>query len=355
MHPIRLLSVSAQVAAHLRAQLKRGVWMETMPGVGTLAKQLDVNHKSVEAALRQLEQEGLLAGQGPGRKRRIVAPSGKPMRPTRVAILPYEASDQFSTCIVELQHALVEAGHTVVMEGASLVALAMDLPRIQRLVQQTEADAWVVQAGSREVLEWFAAQPVPAIALFGRREGVAVAAAGPDTRTAVSSAVRQLIALGHRRVVMICRSERRKPAPGLTERVLLDELTAHGIATSDYNLPDWEETVEGFQSLLSSLFRITPPTALIVGIGEFFVATQQFLAKRGIRVPEQVSLVCFDSDPGFDWCMPSIAHIRWEIGPVVRRIVQWANNVSRGQQDVKHTSTPAEFVPGGTIGPCANP
>ena len=75
MQPMRLLSVSAQVAAHLRAQLKRGVWVETMPGVGTLAKQLDVDHKSVEAALRQLEQECLLAGQGPGRKRRIVAPS----------------------------------------------------------------------------------------------------------------------------------------------------------------------------------------------------------------------------------------------------------------------------------------
>ena len=44
-----------------------------MPGVGALAKQLGVNHKSAEAALRLLEQEGLLAGQGPGRNRRIVS------------------------------------------------------------------------------------------------------------------------------------------------------------------------------------------------------------------------------------------------------------------------------------------
>lgn len=350
MYPIRLLSVSAQIAAHLRVGVERGHWLEAMPGVGTLAKQLGVNHKSVEAALRQLEREGLLAGQGPGRSRLIVSSAGKSVRPMRVAILLYEARDLFSTCIVELQHALAEAGHTVVMAEKTLFALGMAPARVGRVVQQTEADAWVVQAGSREVLEWFAAQTVPAFALFGRRDGIPIAAAGPTTHTALSVAARELISLGHRRVVMICRSERRKPGPGMTERMLLEELAAHGIPTSDYNLPDWEETCEGFQALLTSLFRVTPPTALIIGSGEFFIATQQFLARRGIRVPEQVSLVCFDSDPGFDWCTPSIAHVRWEIAPVVRRVVQWATNVSRGRRDIQQTGTHAEFMHGGTIG-----
>ena len=351
MHPIRLLSVSAQVAARLRAEVERGQWLETMPGVGNLATQLGVNHNAVEAALRQLEQEGLLAGQGPGRKRLIVAPGGKSVRPMRVAILPYELSDRFSAYMVEIQHALAEAGHTVVMAGKSLVALGMDPARIRRLVLQTEADAWIVQAGSREVLEWFAAQPVPAIALFGRRDGIAIAGAGPEMHTACALAIRQLIVLGHRRVVMIRRSERRKPGPGITETILLEELAAHGLPTSDYNLPDWEETREGLQALLSSLFRVTPPTALIIGIGECFFATQQFLAKRGIRVPEQVSLLCLDSDPSFDWCTPSIAHIWWDLAPVVRRLVRWAKSVSKGRNYVKQTLTPAELIPGGTIGP----
>jgi DNA-binding LacI/PurR family transcriptional regulator len=269
----------------------------------------------------------------------------------RVAVLLYDAPDQFSTCIVELQHALTEEGHTVFMAGKSLVALGMEPARIRRLVLQTEADAWIVQAGSRAVLEWFAAQPVPAIALFGRRDGIAIASAGPEMHPACALAIRQLIALGHRRVVMICRSERRLPSPGLTESILLDELAAHGIPTGDYNLPDWEETREGFRALLSSLFRVTPPTALIIGIGEWFVATQQFLAKGGIRVPEQVSLVCLDTDPSFDWCTPSVAHIRWKIAPVVRRLVRWARSVSQGRNYVKQTLTPAEFIPGGTIGP----
>ena len=81
---------------------------------------------------------------------------------------------------------------------------------------------------------------------------------------------------------------------------------------------------------------------------------QQFLANRGIRVPRQVSLVFTTNDPTFAWCIPSIAHIRWDVGPVIRRVVQWAANVSHGKKDLRQTLTPAEFVEGRTVGPRAN-
>ena len=107
----------------------------------------------------------------------------------------------------------------------------------------------------------------------------------------------------------------------------------------------------GFHGLLSSLFRLTPPTALIIDGAPLFTAVQQFLAGRGIRVPQQVSLVCTDADRTFAWCMPAISHIRWDSGPVVRRMVQWAANVSHGKKDLRQTLTPAEFIEGGTTGP----
>jgi len=53
----------------------------------------------------------------------------------------------------------------------------------------------------------------------------------------------------------------------------------------------------------------------------------------------------------FEWCKPSIAHIRWDSRTVVRRIVRWANNVARGKEDKRQTETKAEFVAGGTVGP----
>jgi hypothetical protein len=68
-------------------------------------------------------------------------------------------------------------------------------------------------------------------------------------------------------------------------------------------------------------------------------------------VPEDVSLVCTDADPCFAWCRAAVAHIRWDGRPVVKRIVNWVNAVSRGVKDRRQTVTPSEFVIGATVGP----
>lgn len=347
----QFLTVTEQVAAHLRGEILAGRWSGTMSGRNRLAKELGVNRKTVEAALRQLEHEGLLVGQGAGSKRRIVLPKGTTaVRPLQVAILNYDPLGQTEGYKTELRHLLGEAGHTAFFTPKSLTELGMKVSRIRRLVEKTEADAWVVCAASREVLEWFSMQSEPVFALFGRRAGLPVAATGPDKPSAYTAATRRLIKLGHRRIALLCHEERRRPEPGATERAFLAELEAYQIPTGEFNLPSWKDTREGFQELLDGLFRVTPPTALLIDETHLFNATQQFLAKRSLQVPEDVSLVCTDPSPDFIWCEPSIAHMRWDARPVTRRIVRWAANVSRGRQDVRQTFVPAEFVEGGTIG-----
>jgi DNA-binding GntR family transcriptional regulator len=79
MDSLTVLSAVEQVAEHLRAELLRGGWSGTMPGVNPLVAALGVNHKTVEAALRMLEDEGLLVNQGRGRQRRIALPENNPL------------------------------------------------------------------------------------------------------------------------------------------------------------------------------------------------------------------------------------------------------------------------------------
>lgn len=348
---MRILSAAEQVALHLRRELGRGRWVGHLPGVESLAAELGVNHKTVAAALQQLEREGQLAGCGAGRRRRIITPKGRAARPMRIALLEYEPASRRVGYVIELRDSLQAAGHEAFFAGKSLLELGMDVTRISRLVQQTKADAWVIGAGSNTVLQWFSAQPVPAFALFGRREGLPIASVGPDKVPAMVVAARQLAMMGHRRIVLVAHRERRLPEPGRAERAFLEELRSHGLPVGAFNLPDWEETREGFHELLQSLFKFTPPTALIIDEAPLFAAAQQFLAGCGIRVPQQVSLICTDADPTFEWCLPTIAHIRWESAPVVRRIVRWAAAVSRGRKDLTQTLTSAEFISGGTIGP----
>lgn len=82
-------------------------------------------------------------------------------------------------------------------------------------------------------------------------------------------------------------------------------------------------------------------------------ATLHFLLNRGIRGPQDLSLICVDDDPYFYQSRPSVAHIRWSRRPLVNHIVRWANNVRQGKEDTRQTLINAEFdefVEGGTVG-----
>jgi len=364
MQKLHRLSLAEQTAAHLRAGLRRGHWRGTLPGLVPLAAELDVSTKTIEAALRLLQGEKLLRARGQGRSRAIVQPRAA-RHSLRVGILLYEAmleeQPKATQVLFQIQHDLEAAGHELFFAAKTQQELQHNVRRIGRHVGESRADAWIVVSGSRALLRWFARQKTPCLALFGRTDGLAVARAGPDKGPAYIAATRQLLALGHRQIVLIVRRPRREPVPGNAEQAFLDELAAHGIKTGRYNLPEWEETPKGFDALLERLFRVTPPleslvrltppTALIVDETPRVFAAMQFLARRGIKVPGQVSLVATDNDASFAWGHPSFAHIRWDSAPIVRRIVRWVAAVRRGCADRKQISFPAQFIPGGSLGP----
>ena len=94
-------------------------------------------------------------------------------------------------------------------------------------------------------------------------------------------------------------------------------------------------------------------TALIVDEVTYFVATMQFLLFHGLKVPSDVSLISTDDDVALSHCDPPAACMSWDMRPVIRRVANWAANVSRGKADFTQTLTPATFIPGGTIGPAS--
>lgn len=352
MQPIRLLSVGEQTVEHLRKGIHEGRWSGRLPGVVRLAEECDVSVGVVRGALRKLEAEGILTAGGLGRCRRIVPPEqgGTPLRSLRVGLLLHDSIND-DPLLREIQAELESTGHIVFISKKPQGQLNYKVYSIVRMIKESAVDAWIVCAGSRELLEWFAGQSIPTLALYGRSGGLSLARTGPDKAPAYLDAIRQLIALGHRRIVMITLAGRRKPVPGTIERLVLEEIRAHGIETGPYNLPDWEETPEGFNALLENLFRTTPPTAMIVDETQKLITTMQFLACRHLDVPGQVSLISPDCDTVLSWCRPSIARMEWNNEHIVRRVVRWVAAVRKGNPDRDTINVPATFVSGGSIGP----
>lgn len=351
MKPFRSLSAVEQLAAHLREEIRSGGLDGEMPGVAQLVRRLGVGTKTVVAALESLKREGALEANGKRRRNRIVAADPGIKTGLQVRILLYEDSDAHTEHVVELGHQLEQRGHHFAHAAKTLAGLKFDAKRVARMVEKDDGDAWVILAGSRPVLEWFAARSVPAFAMFGRQSKLPIASLATVKSPAVEEALRRLVDLGHRRIVMLTREERRKPSPGLLERRFFEALERLGIETGVYNLPDWEDDARGLQRCLDSLFRHTPPTALFFSEPSLFFAAQQYLLGKGLVVPRDVSLVVLEDHPVFEWFQPEVSHIRTDTRRFVPRVLQWVDHVAKGKDDRRETLVHGEFVEGGTIGP----
>lgn len=180
MSRLRILTASEQVADHLRSEIGSGRWSGSMPGADLLSRELGVGRNTVDAALLQLEKEGILRNSGVGRRRVVVADEIVRRGGLRVRILSYSARDQTDSVMRDIQHLLQAGGHSAELSRSSLLDLRMDARRVAAHVERHPADAWVVYGGSREILAWFAGSGFPAYALFGRMRGLPIAGVKPD-------------------------------------------------------------------------------------------------------------------------------------------------------------------------------
>lgn len=341
-----------QVTEKLRQGMAEGRWKETLPGRKRLAEELGCSSWTVEEALQRLTREGLLVSPGAGARRRIVFSEvmARP-RALRVMVLLYEESDRKESYMLDLLNRLQNTGHEAFFAEKTMCALGMDVKRISRMVEKTDADAWVVLAGPKGVLEWFAEQETPAFALFGRNSQARLASVSLQKSVPMLELAERLVDHGHHRIVILAREERRKPTIGFLERLFLDRLKELGVATGAYNLPDWGDSPAELRKLIDSLFKYTPPTALIMEQPSLCVAVLQHLSRLKLSTPDDVSLACDDMSDEFAWCDPPITHIAWEARPVINRVVKWADNISRGKNLRRKHISKVRLVPGGTIGP----
>jgi len=358
MQPLRKTTLVEQTADHLRDGFRSGRWSGKLPGVLSLSKALGVSRDTIREAVWLLEEEGALKASGAGKNRLIVPARQKDTRRRilRVALLlhtPLGRDNSHSQeLMLSIKHGVEASGHAFVICSKTIEDLGNDVPRMAGVIHETQADAWIVYGGTRELCEWFAAMPLPVLAIGGRCQGLPIACCRTDIAKAMTDAVDALVEHGHRRIVLIAQTLWRKPSPSLGAQAFMDRLTHHALNHDvRYNVPDWNESPEGLQKLLKALFQTTPPTALLLSEPMQAAPTLMFLAAQGLKMPEDVSVVNLLPDPTLAWCLPHLAHFDWPLPPHVHRAVRWVEAVARGKADTKTITVPAKFVPAGTIGP----
>jgi DNA-binding LacI/PurR family transcriptional regulator len=139
-----------------------------------------------------------------------------------------------------------------------------------------------------------------------------------DQYRGARAAVRHLVEIGHTRVLHLAGPVQ---APDAIERIRgwNDELSAHRLEIVDLVRGDWS-AASGYQ--LESRLALEPGDAVFVGNDHMAIGLMSALRERGLRVPEDVSIVGFDDVPEAAYLSPPLTTVRQDFAALGGLIMQ---------------------------------
>lgn len=134
-----------------------------------------------------------------------------------------------------------------------------------------------------------------------------------NDREVVAEAVRTLIALGHTRIGFVRGPEGFRSAAE-RETGFREALAEAGLILADEHYAPgnyrYAAGVEAGENLLS---LTTPPTAIFCSNDEMAAGVIRVAHEKGIKVPDQLSVIGFDDSPTATHIWPALSTVRWPI------------------------------------------
>lgn len=357
MKPISKSSAPALVATALREEIANGSWEDRVPGARLLASRLGVSPPTVSAALLKLVEEGVLEGGGERRafrvagKRASASAKGAPVVEKRLLILVHEDLSQ----LVDITRRVVEKLRDRMSgKGWRVDLQVVDFLHVKHMQRtwdrsiEVDANTSVIAIYGRPPLaEWAVKRNVRMLFLGGGTGGLPVSIVAVRSSEMAADALAKLTELGHSRIVIpLCdRTEVFKSALRDVTRKAI-EATGHAYVRSYHNPESDYIKADVTWRILESVFSKETPTAFVLLDWKELILTHCFLARRGLRVPEDVSLVLLNDPAEGEWFHPRLVRYRFPVRRIVTEMVRWLESDST---EVRTVSLSSDFVEGDSI------
>ncbi|MFD0894308.1 substrate-binding domain-containing protein [Luteolibacter ambystomatis] len=354
----RVGAIEAAVAA-LRDMIETGKWADRLPGTRVLAVQLGVSQPTVQLALLELAEEGLLESGGERKayrvKNRCVKSSpGNVPKARRVILLTHQALERTAESgrkVLETLHRLLMASDWDVEYRVVDFLHARAPHRNWDDVIGAEPGELVVALFGRPALaEWAIKRGVKIIFHGGVTGGFQVPMVAVKSSHLLTEAYQRLIELGHHRIVTPLCDRPPSYIESMREAVR-SQLEAAGLPYSPaYHTPESKYLRQDVSwGIMESLFKRERPTALVLLDWRELVTTFCFLSCLGLKVPKDVSLVLLNDQVDAEWFLPRLARFKFPTYRMARRIKAWLE----GKWEPNHmrATVPAEWVPGESLAP----
>lgn len=151
-----------------------------------------------------------------------------------------------------------------------------------------------------------------------------------ENRRGAYIGVNYLIELGHQRIAFLGGSD--MPQNRLRLAGYRDALAAHGIPFDpSYVRPGRWTWESGYERALDLLRLEEPPTAIFCASDNIALGAMHALAERGVRVPEDMSLLGFDDIPTAAQSDPALSTVRQPTDEMVQKAMDLLVRAMRGE------------------------
>lgn len=329
----RRLSLVDQVAALLEQRIAAGVWREWLPNERTLASSLQVSRNTLRAALADLARRRIVVSEYPRGTRILVRPPATGshgatgivglLSPAPIGLL----RPNVALIIDALRALLAESGRRLHFHAAERVSV----PMLERLVAVHRHDCWLLVLATDQVKRWFHQQGLPCVVSGSCAPGIPLPFVDLDYRAIGRHAAGRMMAAGHRRLGMFVErpvlTGRRECELGFAEGV-------HGARHPGVSLRviQHQGTPAAMSHALAGVLRTANrPTALLVVNPHHYLFAHTWLQRRGVRVPEDLSLVCVDDDPFLAFVEPTPSRYVFDAPAFARRLFDIIVRVTEGR------------------------
>ncbi|HEX3799697.1 MAG TPA: substrate-binding domain-containing protein [Verrucomicrobiae bacterium] len=348
-------SLVRKTAIALMKEIEDGSLAGNLPGELQLKEQLAIGRDTLRLALKLLEKDGWLTAPRQGRRRAVIphrVASHKTSEQLPVTFLsPYAVVDRIVLLELEdLQLQLSEQGRSLRFLSSRLFHLANPEHQLEQLVHEHPSAAWILYMNSEAMQRWFEKKGIPTFIYGSPFADVKLPYVVNDWEAAAFHAGIQLGRNGHR-VVALFRSEQNYPGMIMCEKGLrraLASLEPKGRLLLFYD----DQTPQSVARSLDNAFASKQqPKALVFTSSSQVLTCLSWLVSRGIRSPNDVSLVSLPSDSWFVELHPPLCHYQCNSRVFARHLaVRVMELIESGRVSRKSVRVRLEYVPGATIG-----
>ncbi len=299
------LPLAPERRAHVLAALER----DGAVRVSQLLEELGAAPVTLRRDLAQLEREGLLVrvhGGAVAPKRGAGAPTATGTESGTIAVLVPSLNYYWPGVLRGAEAAAKRHGYAVLLRGASY-ELQDERPVLERLVRDERVRGLIVAPNTdtphaQDVVQWLAEAGVPSVLVERDAmllpEGAPVESVTTDHALGAVLAARHLAGLGHRKVGLII--SRNSPTSRKITAGWSAACAELGLTPADHfesvlpprTSPEFSAVIE---QTLDTAVR-TGVTALLVHSDPEAMAFVDLAIDRGIRVPEDLSVIAYDDE-----------------------------------------------------------